>query len=168
MDIDRANVTKIVIGLAMWSASLNAAQAAAVNAINDLPLSVKAVYETLCHDDYWIDNKRKMEGSASATFADGTAVFLLVCGDAALSVPYSVILMAPSGDAREAPISWKLKGKDLGEGSLGNARFGPQTGTIVSSGHISATCEPSYTHRWDGRAFQLVALDKGGCRRGEL
>lgn len=157
----------LIAGLASAVSLPAAAADTAVTTIGDLPLSVKAEYEKLCQPDYWISNRRVLDGSTSDKFADGTSVFLMVCGDAASTTPYTVIVMAPDGEARQPKFNWVLRGKDVGESEVGNAHFGRQPGTIVSSGHVSAECNPTYTHVWDGTAFQLIALNRKGCRKGE-
>lgn len=139
-----------------------------IKAAAELPASVQRVYDGSCPPSIWISGERDMAGSASQAQADGGTIFLLRCGDAASSTPFSVIVLKRSGEASEAAIGWTLRGKPVGEGGMGNARFGPEPGTVVSSAHFSASCEPRFTHRWDGRTFQLIRRDTKGCRPGEL
>ena len=134
---------------------------------SDLPAAVASVYERRCTAESWVDGKRKMDGSTTSTFRDGTSVYLLVCGDAAATVPFTVIVMSASGNAAEANFHWMLKGRDVGEGAMGNAGFGHAPGTVVSYSHSSASCNPEYTHRWTGKAFELVRLNRSGCQRDE-
>jgi hypothetical protein len=138
----------------------------AVQAFEDLPAAVAKAYETACTTDSWISGKRQMAGSSTATFADGTQAFLLVCGDAASAVPFAAIVLPPAGEAREAKFNWHLRGKSLDDAGLSNARFGAGD-IIVSRAHESATCEPTYTHVWDGAVFQLIRVNRRGCRAGE-
>ena len=89
-------------------------------------------------------------------------MFLLVCGDAATTMPFTAIALRSSGSASEVRIAWTLKGRDH-TASFGNARFGSRRDTVVSTSHSSATCTPGYTHRWDGAGLELVAYDGAGC-----
>jgi hypothetical protein len=146
----------------------NAVEAATdIAAPGDLPAAVSSVYERLCTADSWVDGRRKLDGSTTSTFADGTRVYLMVCGDAAATVPFAVIVMSASGDAAEAKFRWMLKGRDVGEGAMGNAAFGSASGTVVSYSHSSASCNPEYAHRWTGEVFELVRLNRSGCQRDE-
>ena len=138
-----------------------------VSSMEALPASVRSVYEGLCPADYWISNKRDLSGSAVDSFPD-VDVFLMVCGDAASAVPFVVIVMSRSGIAKEAQIDWTLNGRTYQQDGLENVRFGSELATLTSSNHVSASCEPTYKHRWNGAAFQLIAVSRKGCKKSEM
>ena len=139
----------------------------ALSSMEALPPSVKSVYETLCPPDYWVANKRELSGSTFDSFPD-IDVYLMVCGSAASSMPYVVILNSRSGIAKEAQIDWTLNGRDYRQDGLENVRFGFELATLESSFHVSASCEPTYKHRWNGAAFQLIAVSRKGCKKSEM
>ena len=161
--------SQLVVAFAILAVGMPAAGAAqAIRTLNDLPKPVADVFATACAADNWISGKRELAGSSTSTFEDGTKAYLLVCGDAASTVPFTAIVLSTAGVAREAKLNWRLGRKSLENAGLSNARFGaPGTGTIVSRTHESATCEPTYTHAWDGKAFQLKRVNRRGCRTGE-
>jgi hypothetical protein len=135
--------------------------------MQDMPPPVAALYRSLCPPESWISGQVSVDGSSQATFSDGTRVFLLVCGDAASVVPYVVIVVPPSGTPQEATFHWRLNGRRISDAGISNAQIGIAPDTIESSSHASATCEPSYVHRWTGASFELVRVDRRGCRRDE-
>lgn len=160
------NVVFKVLPLTLVLAATSAS-AANITGASELPPGVAKLYEHACAVDDWIGGKRNLDGSSNSTFADGTRVYLLVCGDAASVLPFEVIVTSPSGRASEAVFHWRIKGKDIGDAGISNAHFGAAPGTVMSSSHASASCEPAYVHHWSGAAFELVHLNRSGCRKDE-
>jgi hypothetical protein len=159
--------TLLLLAGAFLLASQAHAAKTPIASVEALPAPVRTLYETLCAPDYWAGGQRVLDGSTADSIGGGSAAYLVVCGDAASSTPYSVIVTTPDGAASEAKFNWVLQGNAVDKSGLGNAAFGRAPGTIVTHAHVSATCETAYTHRWDGAAFQLVDLDRRGCKRGE-
>ena len=162
-------MTNVVFRVLPLTLVLAATCASATNITTpgELPPGVAKVYEHVCTVDDWIGGKRNLGGSTTSTFADGTRVYLLVCGDAASVLPFAVIVTSSSGQASEAVFHWRIRGKDIGDAGISNARFGAAPGTVMSSSHASASCEPAYVHHWSGTAFELVHLNRSGCRKDE-
>src|SRR3569623_573062 len=98
----RVLIGAVVGALVLLKPAFALAIGAPVSSLGALPPPVRTVFERLCPADNWVTNQRDLNGSRTDSMPDANQLYLLVCGSAASSVPYVLLMLSPAGMAREA------------------------------------------------------------------